>query len=77
MSNIARGSRLRETNVIALDGDWSEIGREPVERLAVGRTAADQLAYVIYTSGSTGRPKGVMIEQKRIGEPGELAPAGI
>ena len=62
LSNIARGGRLPETNVIALD-DWSEIGREPVERLAVRRTA-DQLAYVIYTSGSTGRPKGVMIEQR-------------
>ena len=66
--------RLRETvpqsgaEVIALDGDWSEIAQQPVSNLD-GRTLGQhsrQLAYVIYTSGSTGEPKGVMVEHRSV-----------
>ena len=60
LSSASCRDRLPGTDAIELD-DWSEIGREPVSRLAVERRP-DQLAYVTYTSGSTGRPKGVMIE---------------
>jgi amino acid adenylation domain-containing protein/non-ribosomal peptide synthase protein (TIGR01720 family) len=47
--------------VIALDGDWEEIGKEESSNLQTA-VRPEQLAYVIYTSGSTGKPKGVMIE---------------
>ena len=50
--------------VIALDQQWSEIARQPVNNLNIDALGlkAHHLAYVIYTSGSTGQPKGVMVE---------------
>jgi amino acid adenylation domain-containing protein len=49
--------------VVFLDTDWPEIGKEREENLATKPEAAN-LAYVIYTSGSTGKPKGVAIEHR-------------
>jgi len=52
-----------DAQVIAWDGDWSQIDKQPDTNLpaqALGLTA-QHLAYVIYTSGSTGQPKGVMV----------------
>lgn len=46
--------------VVSLDADATEIGRQSTEPLSGGVTVED-LAYVIYTSGSTGQPKGVEI----------------
>lgn len=50
--------------IIALDGDWAEIGHEAESNLDSGllRLTPRHLAYVIYTSGSTGAPKGVAAE---------------
>ena len=48
--------------VISVDGDREEIGRESREKPEVEITG-ENLAYVIYTSGSTGQPKGVMVTQ--------------
>ncbi|MFN2529802.1 MAG: amino acid adenylation domain-containing protein [Pyrinomonadaceae bacterium] len=49
--------------VICLDQEWMNIGRQSEEDLQKhGPPSA--LAYVIYTSGSTGRPKGVAIEHR-------------
>ena len=50
-------------DVVCLDTDWPEIGRERDENLAT-KPGAENLAYVIYTSGSTGKPKGVAIEHR-------------
>src|ERR1051326_6564941 len=44
--------------VVCLDGEWEEIGKESGANPEV-RVAAEQLAYLIYTSGSTGNPKAV------------------
>src|SRR5207248_1510593 len=46
--------------IIALDADWSEIGRELSQNLKCDAEPGN-LAYVIYTSGSTGRPKGCQV----------------
>ncbi len=56
------------TNVVALDGDWQEIARQPTDNPVPGLLGftSDQLAYVIYTSGSTGRPKGAMNEHRAV-----------
>ena len=45
-------------DVLLLDADASDIGREPATPPAPDADASS-LAYVIYTSGSTGTPKGV------------------
>src|SRR3989442_15338288 len=56
-----------DTQVIAVNRQWSEIG-DRVAGLKAKQVALqhqvrpDDLAYVIYTSGSTGQPKGVAIE---------------
>lgn len=47
------------SEVIYLDGDWSEFARQS-DRNPVRNVTAENLAYTIYTSGSTGRPKGAM-----------------
>ncbi len=47
------------TRTVCLDGEWSTIAEEPVDR-PVGGATPESLAYVMYTSGSTGRPKAVM-----------------
>jgi len=44
--------------VVSVDEEREEIGREGEERLGVG-VEEENLAYVIFTSGSTGEPKGV------------------
>jgi amino acid adenylation domain-containing protein/non-ribosomal peptide synthase protein (TIGR01720 family) len=46
--------------VICLDADWEEIGREDGAKTSV-RVAPDNLAYLIYTSGSSGLPKGALL----------------
>jgi amino acid adenylation domain-containing protein len=46
--------------LICLDSDWEEIGRESESNPASGVTA-DNLAYAIYTSGSTGKAKAVQV----------------
>ena len=51
--------------VICLDRDWPEIGKEPPENGESG-AKAENLAYVIYTSGSTGKPKGVLITHHNV-----------
>jgi amino acid adenylation domain-containing protein/non-ribosomal peptide synthase protein (TIGR01720 family) len=51
--------------VVALDGDWDAISREPAE-LPHSGVERGNLAYVIYTSGSTGTPKGVAVEHRQI-----------
>jgi amino acid adenylation domain-containing protein len=56
-----------ETQVIALDRQWSEISDLVAELKAQKVEMHDgarphHLAYVIYTSGSTGQPKGVLVE---------------
>ena len=45
--------------VVCLDTDWGEVGRESADNPDSGVTP-ESLAYVIYTSGSTGTPKGVL-----------------
>lgn len=62
--------RLPETTseVIAIDSDWTEIGRHSEGNLdpcELGLTSRN-LAYVIYTSGSTGQPKGAMNEHRAL-----------
>ena len=52
-------------DIIELDGDWLNIGKEAVVNLQTD-TQPHHLAYVIYTSGSTGKPKGVMIEHRSV-----------
>jgi amino acid adenylation domain-containing protein len=54
--------------VIALDNDWSDIGKSIASNLALRPLglSSDALAYVIYTSGSTGEPKGVMVEHRNV-----------
>jgi amino acid adenylation domain-containing protein len=47
--------------MILLDRDWFDIGREEASDLDVA-VDGHNLAYVMYTSGSTGKPKGVAIE---------------
>jgi amino acid adenylation domain-containing protein len=56
------------SDVIALDGDWNEISRQPSSDPPVDplKLHSHHLAYVIYTSGSTGRPKGVMVEHSGV-----------
>jgi amino acid adenylation domain-containing protein/non-ribosomal peptide synthase protein (TIGR01720 family) len=55
----------RQTEIIDIESDWSEIAKQPKTNLE--RTAGlNNLAYLIYTSGSTGEPKGVMIEHKSL-----------
>ena len=51
--------------VVCLDGDREEVGRERAENLS-RQSTADSLAYVIYTSGSTGRPKGVAVNHRAV-----------
>jgi amino acid adenylation domain-containing protein/thioester reductase-like protein len=55
-------------NVIAVDGDWTDVSYQPTENLDPRTLGlrSDHLAYVIYTSGSTGLPKGVMIEHRGV-----------
>jgi amino acid adenylation domain-containing protein len=52
------------TAVVAIDGQWSEIGAAPSGNLPVGQVGVGpgSLMYVLYTSGSTGTPKGAMNE---------------
>jgi amino acid adenylation domain-containing protein/non-ribosomal peptide synthase protein (TIGR01720 family) len=53
----------RQTEIIDIESDWSEIAKQPETNLE--RTVGlNNLAYLIYTSGSTGEPKGIMIEHK-------------
>ncbi|WP_172844444.1 non-ribosomal peptide synthetase [Tumebacillus algifaecis] len=49
--------------VVAVDGDWSEIARQSVHNPNSGETLSNTL-YVIYTSGTTGKPKGVMMTHR-------------
>jgi amino acid adenylation domain-containing protein/non-ribosomal peptide synthase protein (TIGR01720 family) len=49
--------------LVSLDGDWAQIGRQPQDNPAP-RTRAGNLAYVIYTSGSTGTPKGTLLQHE-------------
>ena len=51
--------------VICLDRDWEEIGRESGAGLS-GISSGVAPAYVIYTSGSTGRPKGVVVSHGNV-----------
>src|SRR5688572_6218972 len=52
--------------IIDLDGQWSEIARQPAANPDVDSLGSGprQPAYVIYTSGSTGRPKAVIGEHR-------------
>ncbi|HEU4964901.1 MAG TPA: amino acid adenylation domain-containing protein [Bacilli bacterium] len=54
-----------QAQVLCLDRDWAEIGRQPTTN-PVGGAGEDNLAYMIYTSGSTGTPKGVLNEHRGI-----------
>ncbi len=51
--------------VIALDTDWENIGKES-DQNPESQCTPQNLAYVIYTSGSTGRPKGVCIAHSSV-----------
>jgi amino acid adenylation domain-containing protein/non-ribosomal peptide synthase protein (TIGR01720 family) len=51
--------------VICLDREWEQIGREGKQNPGAAASSAN-LAYVIYTSGSTGQPKGVAVEQRAV-----------
>jgi amino acid adenylation domain-containing protein len=57
-----------QAQVLALDADWRDIGRESGDDLQSAEVGlqSHHLAYVIYTSGSTGLPKGVMIEHRNV-----------
>lgn len=55
----------KDSGIIEIDGDRSEINKESSDNLNVSADPSD-LSYVIYTSGSTGKPKGVMIENKNV-----------
>ena len=55
-------SQSEDIRVIAIDGDWKAIAKEPGTPPAGTQPEAGQLAYMIYTSGSTGKPKGAMNE---------------
>jgi amino acid adenylation domain-containing protein len=54
--------------VIALDEQWSQIGRQDGDDLSAPELGLTErhLAYVIYTSGSTGKPKGAMNEHRGV-----------
>jgi amino acid adenylation domain-containing protein len=52
--------------VLIVDADAANEGREKDEGNLPGLAGSDDLAYVIYTSGSTGQPKGVMISHRSI-----------
>jgi aspartate racemase len=54
----SQAGRLRSlgAEVVCLDSDWGEIGREEETDLGVEVTGSS-LAYAMYTSGSTGQPK--------------------
>ena len=52
-------------DVIALDTDWDNIGRES-DQNPESQCTPQNLAYVIYTSGSTGRPKGVCVAHSSV-----------
>src|SRR5579875_1289723 len=52
--------------LLSVDGQWPEIGRQSAAEMAGRVVEGGQLAYVIYTSGSTGRPKGAMNTQAGI-----------
>jgi aspartate racemase len=55
----------RAGEVIFLDLEWHDIGRESEEDLPVA-VSPDALAYVMYTSGSTGAPKGVCVRHRGV-----------
>jgi amino acid adenylation domain-containing protein len=57
-----------DAELVAIDGDWSEIATRPSIDPAARRLGlrSHHLAYVMYTSGSTGRPKGVMVEHRNV-----------
>ncbi|ARU62958.1 hypothetical protein CBW65_19700 [Tumebacillus avium] len=49
--------------VVAVDGDWPDIAKQPAHNPNSGETLENAL-YVIYTSGTTGKPKGVMMTHR-------------
>ncbi len=51
--------------IILLDEDWDEIGKESDTNPNV-EVGATHLAYVIYTSGSTGTPKGTLVPHRSL-----------
>ncbi|HEV7216779.1 MAG TPA: amino acid adenylation domain-containing protein, partial [Chloroflexota bacterium] len=59
---LAEALPFRKCRTLCLDGEETDIARQPAHAPAAGSTSRD-LAYIIYTSGSTGRPKGVEITQ--------------
>ncbi len=54
-----------QSQIVRLDADWPQIGRQPEANPAV-ELGSRQQAYVIYTSGSVGQPKGVLIEHRSL-----------
>ena len=63
LSLIDRRSRKAGCEVVCLDNERKEIGKESSRNVS-SSVRSRNLAYVIYTSGSTGRPKGVAIEHR-------------
>ncbi|MBK8549760.1 MAG: amino acid adenylation domain-containing protein [Ignavibacteria bacterium] len=61
----AKLSDRENTNIIEIDGQWSEISAQPKDNLKTS-VKPDNPAYIIYTSGSTGKPKGVMIAHNNV-----------
>ncbi|HEV2147714.1 MAG TPA: non-ribosomal peptide synthase/polyketide synthase [Longimicrobiaceae bacterium] len=51
--------------LLRLDADWHEIGRES-DAAPTSGVSPENLAYVLYTSGSTGRPKGVCVSHRSV-----------
>ncbi|WDE02361.1 non-ribosomal peptide synthetase [Thalassomonas actiniarum] len=71
LRNKLSGLASKDTKLIALDQQWSEISlfADELKRKQVKLqqlVKPHHLAYVIYTSGSTGQPKGVMIEHRMV-----------
>jgi len=67
-SSLANVHGCPRAMTLQIDGDLSEIARQPTDRLpddGAGVGPRD-IAYVLYTSGSTGRPKGVCVPHQAV-----------